>query len=137
MDVNWQALAPCIAIVIIIVAMQARVRAAGLRRARDYASNEDKTRQTIAARFPLPTVPPSIASSRLKSLSDLVSTVHEEAVEAQTTYHSAVVRSATCLAVAFCALALSATPLKAHLPFELVLAWVDAIAIGLVIYHFL
>ncbi|MCI0626837.1 MAG: hypothetical protein L0387_35180 [Acidobacteria bacterium] len=116
--------------ILTIVAMQAAVRVVGLYRARDYLTHEKQSREALAARFPIPAVTSSSTVDYLKSLSDLVSPMHQEAIDAQTVYHSAVVRSATCLALAFCAQALAAT--CAHLVFY----WLDAIAIGLLLINF-
>jgi hypothetical protein len=135
--IYWEILAPVIATFVITIAMQAAVRAVSFCRARDYFLHKDKVKEVLAARFSLPAASPSSASDHIKSFWNLVSTIHREAIEAQTDYVSAVVRAATCLVLAFCALALSATPLREFEWFELVLGWLDAIAIGLVIFHFL
>jgi hypothetical protein len=92
-----------------------------------------------------PTIHPSAAEEQLRSLSSLLGKAHKAANAAQTSYHNAVVRSAGCLALAFSALAFGTFPpefwpLKAPLDwpsFELVLSWLEAIALLFMLLLFL
>jgi hypothetical protein len=69
MGVSWAMLAPFIAIAITIAAMQAAVVLTGAIRSRDFHRFEDQSRDSLARQFRLPTVDPSAAEERRKSLS--------------------------------------------------------------------
>jgi hypothetical protein len=114
--VSWGMLAPFIALAITVAAMQAAVVLTGAIRGRDYRRFEDESKERRARRFPLPTIDPSTADVRRKSLSPFLDKRHEAASATQTTYYNAVVRSAGCLVLAFLALAfpLVAEALKEH-----------------------
>jgi hypothetical protein len=145
MGASWGVFAPLIAIVITFVAIQAGVFLTDALRSHDYRLFEDQSRDSLARRFPLPTVDPSTAEEHRRSLSALLDRAHKSASKAQTSYHKAVVRSAGCLGLAFVALALGTLPpedwpLKARLDWpsvELVLSWLDAIALLFVLILFL
>ena len=145
-----------IALFIAVVAMRAMTRAVVSHRARDYAVRT----HAVPAQFGLPPIEqpsstPSAASRRLQSLADLVAPIHAQAIEAQTVYHAYVVKSATCVGLAFCALAITATPWEElrHLEpihalveqgggwalgegLTRVLALLDVIAMGLLFYFY-
>ena len=112
------------------------MRAVGVWRAQQFSVYSGRSREKIVARLSLPAAMPSKASQRLKSISDLLLPIHQAAITAQSAYQLAVVRATSSLIVAFCALVLSTTPLRQFEEAELLLAWLDAIAIGLVIFHF-
>ena len=137
MNVPWGILAPLIAVVITFAAMQGAVALTDAIRRRDYRRFEDQNESAVALRFPLPTISPSAADQQRKTLSPFWDIAHKAAGSAQTTYHNAVVRSAGCLVLAFLTLAFGALPptdwpASARLDvasLELVLSWIEAIAI--------
>jgi hypothetical protein len=143
--VSWRMLAPLIAIVITFLAMQAAVVLTCAIRRYDFGRFEDRSKDRFARQFPLPTVDSSPAEDRRRALSPLLDKAHKAASVAQTTYHNAVVRSAGCLVLSFLALAFDTLPqedwvLKAWVdrpPVELLLSWLDAIAILFVLFLFL
>jgi len=143
MVVSWGMLAPFIALAITVAAMQAAVVLTGAIRGRDYRRFEDESKERLARRFPLPTIDPSTADVRRKSLSPFLDKRHKAASATQTTYYNAVVRSAGCLVLAFLALAFSTLrpedwPAWLHWPsVELLLNWVDVVAILFVLILFL
>jgi hypothetical protein len=143
MAVSWAILAPVIALAITLAAMQVAVVLTGTIRSHDYRRFEDKSRVSLARRFPLPVIDRSAAEQRRKSVSPFLDKAHKAATAAQTTYYAAVVRSAGCLVVAFLSLALGTIrpadwPAWIDRPFlESVLSWIDAIAIMLVLILFL
>jgi hypothetical protein len=147
MVVSWAVLAPFIALVTTLIAMQAGVILTGAIRRRDYRLFEDKSRERCAREFPLPQIGPSAGEARQEALSPLVNAAHNAANAAQTAYHNAVVRSAGCLVIAFIAMVLGTVaeknwpligwPLTDQSSVEHVLAWIDAIAISLVLILFL
>src|SRR5262245_50670834 len=94
--VFWGVLAPVIAIVLTLAAAQTAVILTGAIRNRDYRRFEDKSREDLAQQYNLPTIFPSTAEDRYRSLSRLVRKTHTAANAAQTRYHNAVVRSAGC-----------------------------------------
>jgi hypothetical protein len=142
MGVSWGMLAPFIALAITFAAMQAAVVVTGAIRGRDYRRFEDKSKERLARQFPLPTIDPSTAEQRRKSLSPFLDKAHQAASAAQTKYYNAVVRSAGCLVLAFLALAfgsLRPEDWSAWVDWpslELVLNWVDVIAILFVLILF-
>jgi hypothetical protein len=69
MGVSWGMLAPFIALAITIAAMQAAVVLTGAIRSHDFRRFEDQSRDCLARRFPFPTIAPSAAEERRKSLS--------------------------------------------------------------------
>jgi hypothetical protein len=143
--VSWEVIAPLIAIVITLAAMQAAVALTGAIRSHDYRRFEDQSGNALAEQFPISTIDPSPAEERRRSLSPFLEKVHLGANRAQTVYHNAVVRSAGCLALAFTALALGTLPPEdwpLGLPLtwhslELVLGWVEVIALLFVLGLFL
>jgi hypothetical protein len=104
MDLSWGVLAPLIAIVITIAAMQAAVVLTGAIRRHDYRRFEDKSADSLAREFPLPTLDSSPAAERRRSLSPFLDEAHKAASAAQTSYHNAVARSEGCLMLAFLAM---------------------------------
>jgi hypothetical protein len=143
MGMSLGILAPFIAFVITIAAMQAAVVLTGAIRERDYSYFEDASKESIARQFPLPAVDASTAEARRKSLSPFLDKSHKHASVAQTKYYNAVVRSAGCLVLAFLSLAFGTLrpedwPAWLDWPFlELVLNWIDVIAILFVLILFL
>jgi hypothetical protein len=140
MALPWQILAPIIALAITFAVMQSAVFVIGRIRARDYRRFESNSEQRLVERFPIPTAEASPAEVRRTSISLLLDKVHRIANLAQTTYYNAVVRSASCLVLAFVALAFGTLrtddwPSWANwLP--VVLSWVDVIAILFVLALF-
>jgi hypothetical protein len=143
MGVFWGLLAPLTALAITVAAMQAAVILTGTIRTRDFRRFEDQCKDRIARCFPVPAIDQSIAEERRRSISPLLDKAHKAASAAQTTYHNAVVRSAGCLVLAFVALAFGALApddWPAWLDrssFELVLSWIDVIAMLSVLILFL
>ena len=143
MGVSWGVLAPFISLAITFAAMQAAVFLTGTIRGCDYRRFEGESKERIARQFPLPSVDQSTADERRKSLSPFLDKGHKAANAAQTKYYNAVVRSAGCLVLAFLALAFGTLrpedwPAWLDWPFlELVLNWVDVIAIIFVLILFL
>lgn len=123
----WELLAPLIAAAITLAAMRVATRLTNALRRHDYKLFEDKSAKEIERQFPLPEGTPSPADARLRSLSGLLDKVHQTANATQTRYHNAVTQSAGCLAVAALALALGTLPLGAYL--ELMLSWLEVIAL--------
>ena len=143
MSVSWGVLAPIVALFITVAAMQAAVALTGAIRGRAYGNFENKSADSLVQRFPLSIIDPSTAEERRKSLSPLFEKAHQAANATQRNYYNAVVRSAGCLAFAFLALAFG-TVAPEDLPtwldrssFELVLSWIDVIAIVFVLILFL
>ena len=144
---SWGVLAPFIALAITFAAMQGAVALTGAIRRRDYRLFEDRTRDSFARQFPIPTLDKSPAEDRRKALARFLDKIHQAANAAQTRYHNAVVRSAGCLVVAFIALTLGTLPqedwqlidrlLVNDQRVEQVLTWLDAIAILFVLIVFL
>jgi len=138
-------LAPLIAIVITLLTTQAAVVLTDAIRRHDYRLFEDKSEDSLARRFPLPTVNPSTAEERHRSLSPFLDNAHKAASAAQTTCYNAVVRSSGCLLLAFLALVIGTLPsedwpLKTQLNWpslELVLSWLDTIALLFLVILFL
>ncbi len=138
-------MAPLIAMVVTLVGMEAAVVLTGAIRSHDYRLFEDKSSESLAKQFPIPTIDRSAAEERRRSLSPFLYRAHRAANAAQTRYHNAVVRSAGCLALAFSALSLGTFlaelwPAKAPLDWpslELVLSWLEVIALLLVLVLFL
>jgi hypothetical protein len=124
-----------------LLVTQVAVRWLSNRRVRRFREHKGESQQTIFARFRPPALPDSLALAELKSLSALPSYTHpythQESKEAQNRYRAAVIRSGTCLFLAFLSLSLSATSLREFRWVELPIAWVEIIAIGLVIVYFL
>jgi hypothetical protein len=145
--VSWSVLSALIALAITFVAMQSGVVVIGTIRRRDYHRFEDSSKDIFADQFPISTIDQSPAEGRRKTLAPSVDTAHKTANAAQTTYHNAVVRSSSCLVVAFIALVPGTLPqqdweLERWLPannqsVEHVLTWLDAIAIIFVLALFL
>lgn len=129
-------LAPLVAAGFLLLAMQLAVRAVTFQRKLDYARHEDRTRPNFAARFPLPELPGSPLPQRLTVYSQLFLGIHREAVDAQTTYHASVVRSAACLIVAFCALAVSTTKFNEDGATHLVLVWIEVLSLAFLFFNF-
>jgi hypothetical protein len=118
------------------------------RRDSEYRRYEDASRSAIVAEFPLPSVAGGLTSPLERALADLANAEHREAVLAQNEYQSALARSAACLLLASCALALtcasldklhSITVMRSLMSVEclhsihLGLAGIDAISIALLI----
>src|SRR5262249_3895586 len=85
----WEWLAPCVALMATLVAMQAAVAVTGAIRRRDYRLFENKSHEHFARQFPLAAIERSPAEECLKALSLFVETAHKAANAAQTTYHNA------------------------------------------------
>ena len=144
---SWSVLAPLVAFAITFAGMQTAVAVIGLMRRRDFRLFEDRSKESFARQFPIPTIGQSAAEERRKALSRFVDKIHQAANAAQTSYHNAVVRSAGCLGMAFIALVLGTLPeedwqsrgglLVDPQLVEHVLNWVDAIAILFVLILFL
>ncbi len=130
--IQWEILAPLFASLLLFVVTQLANRTVAAHRLRDFSA-EPKIEKFIDSRFALPILNGSAASNYPSAVSNLVSTLHHEAISAQNAYHSAVTRSAACLAATFCALALSASPLNRIFEVEISLAWLDVIGISAVI----
>jgi hypothetical protein len=145
--VSWEVLAPFIAFAITFVAMEAAVALTGAIRRRDYRLFEDRSKESFARQFSIPTIGQSAAEEPRKALAQFLDKIHQAANAAQTRYHNAVVRSAGCLGVAFIALTLGTLQqgdwqsmdglLVNHQPVEQVLTWFDAIATLFVLILFL
>jgi hypothetical protein len=87
--------APFIALAITFAAMQAAVVPTGAVPSRDYHRFEDESRDSLARRFPLPTLDPSTGEERRKSLSPFLDNAHKAASAAQTSYCNPVARFAS------------------------------------------
>ena len=107
---SWSVLAPLVAFAITFAGMQTAVAVIGLMRRRDFRLFEDRSKESFARQFPIPTIGQSAAEERRKALSRFVDKIHQAANAAQTSYHNAVVRSAGCLGMAFIALVLGTLP---------------------------
>lgn len=124
--------------------MQAAVVLTHVIRTCDYRRFEDQSRSCLDRRYPVPTIEPSPAEDRRRSLSPLLDAVHQKASRAQTVYHNSVVRSAGSLALAFTALALGTLPSEfwpLQIPnwsrVELMLSWIEIVAMTFVLALFL
>jgi hypothetical protein len=63
--ISWDWLAPLVALLVTLMAMQAAVASAGAMRRRDYRMFEDKSRESFARQFPLATIGQSPAGGQL------------------------------------------------------------------------
>lgn len=145
MNSTWAFLAPFFALVITVFLTQLCVKIAGTLRSRDYRRFENRSANEIGREFPFQTARSSAADDRLAQFVPLLNSMQQTANRAQTAYHDTVVRSAACLALGFAASAggmLSPQDwprifrLQA-LPWQMVLNWVDAIALLSVLALFL
>ena len=90
----WQWLAPLLALIITLIAMQTAVVLTGAIGTRDYRRFENKNKAAIARQFSLPPgIPSSQAEERRRALSPFVTASQQTANAAQTVYHNAVARS--------------------------------------------
>lgn len=148
MCVNWQWLAPLLALIITLIAMQTAVVLTGAIRTRNYRRFENKNKAAIARQFSLPPgIPSSQAEERRRALSPFVTASHQTANAAQTVYHNAVARSVGSLVIAFIGLVLGDIPPQdwpaigglaaQHAQIEYLLNWLDCIAMLSVLVLFL
>ncbi|MBV9201395.1 MAG: hypothetical protein JOY83_17045 [Alphaproteobacteria bacterium] len=141
----WGIIAPLIAIATTLAWMQAAVALTDAIRNHDYHLFENKSSDALAKQFSIPTIDPSAAEARRQSLSPFLDKAHRAASVAQTTYHKAVVRSAGCLVLAFLAMGFGTLPPeywpmseRLNWPYvELLLSWLDALALLFVLILFL
>lgn len=140
---SWSVLSPVVALGATLLAMLAAIAFTTRRRSRDYRRFEDRSREELGRKFPIPSIAQSAAEERRNALSQPVNKVHQSANQSQTRYHHAVVGSAACIAVAFVALVLGSLPEEVwqampvrHSDVERVLTWIDAIAIITVLILF-
>ena len=132
-----------IAIGITFFAMELATAAIAAMRRRSFRHFEKSSEDAIHHEFPIPKLDGSQVAEHSDVLSSLVRECHNEAVEAQTVYHKAVIRSVACLVVAFLALVLGMLPRQSwdgltvdYETSEHVLCWLDAITILFVLALF-
>jgi hypothetical protein len=142
MGVSWGISAPFIAFVIIVAAIEAAGMLSRAIRERDYNKFENDGEERLSREFPLPSIDSSTAEVHYKLFAPYINKQHKAANVAQARYYNAVVRSAGCLVLAFIALALGTFRPGdwARLdwePLEILLNWIDVIAIVFVLILFL
>ena len=82
------------------------------RRSRKYQQFENKSDHELALKFPIHPLSLSGEAKIQRSMADLLTDPHNEAITAQNKYHANISRSAASLLIAGCATALTACPLE-------------------------
>ena len=112
------------------------VRTREMARARQYAVQRQRRREIRGCLQRTFKLPPYTTQHRAQGLLDLLEAVQDRSIVAQDGYQRGIVRSAACLGLAFAAVAISVTIVHDIPRIKFMLAWVDLVALGFVLFHF-